>query len=345
MVRSNSSRHWKLRRAGGIVASIVVGAAMLVGCTTTAANSTTSGNSTESTAEVKAPTAIKAGFSWYVTHPVTKKWAQGIEEFLNSQEDFQVDFKVFDPNAKADVQVQQVQTMTADGYDVIFLQPIDSAALAAPVEAARKAGVIVVTLNIDVSATHAAHITQPHVKFSQEVGRQMAAQLNDQGNVWMVTNAQGTDIYNKRVQGFKDGLGSGPKIVGETVLEGADRKSALDTFAPVLQGDQKIDAIWCINDDIAVGVVQALKEAGKTAIVWGDGDGDRDAIAAVAAGEMSGTVFTDLANQGNIAAAAALAYFRAGLTGAEIPLQAVVDVPFTIVTKDNAATIPLDRQA
>jgi D-allose transport system substrate-binding protein len=65
-----------------------------------------------------------------------------------------------------------------------------------------------------------------------------------------------------------------------------DLASSLVTRFPDLKG------IYCCNDTMAMGALEAVKRSGKSIIVVGT-DGNDDAIASVKAGELGATVAQD----------------------------------------------------
>jgi ribose transport system substrate-binding protein len=287
-----------------------------------------------------APKSLLTAFCWYLNLPGTVAWSQGIRNVTSVQQGVTVKYSVKDPNSDPAVQAQMVNTMVDQGYNIIWLQPIDSAAIAAPVKRARSAGIVVVTINIVANAQDAAFVTQNHTLLSEAVGTQMAKALGGKGNIYLVTNAPGTSIYNLRKNGFLSALkGTSIKVLGEANGLGTS-SGAYNAFVPVLHGSQNIQGVWCLNDDMALGVIQALKQAGKTAVVWADGDGSQEAMDAIRAGTLAGDQYTDLIAQGNMAATAGLALAGCGIPANKLPVQADIAVPFTIVTKANVSTIP-----
>ena len=297
----------------------------------------------EAQAAARQPMATKpllTAFCWYLNLPGTVAWSQGIQQVTSVQQTVSVKYSVKDPNSDPAVQVQMVNAMVDQGYDVIWLQPIDSAAIAAPVKRARDAGIVVVTINIVANSPDAAFVTQNHALLSNAVGVEMAKALKGKGDIYLVTNAPGTSIYNLRKNGFLSGIkGTSIKVLGEANGLGTS-VGAHDAFVPVLRGNPSIQGVWCLNDDMALGVIEALKEAGRTAIVWADGDGSQEAMDAIRSGALAGDTYTNLIAQGNMAATAGLAFAQCGLPASKLPDQAQIDVPFTVVTKANVSTIP-----
>jgi inositol transport system substrate-binding protein len=99
-----------------------------------------------------------------------------------------------------------------------------------------------------------------------------------------------------------------------------------------IQTGEQIDVVCANNDEMALGAIQALKNANLLdAVVIGGVDATADALAAMQAGDLEVTVFQDAAGQGGggIDAAVKLAN---GETVADL-----VDIPYQLVTPDNIA--------
>ncbi len=284
--------------------------------------------------------SLLTAFCWYLELAGTVAWSDGIEGVTSVQQAVNVKYSVKDPNSDPAVQVQMVNSMVDEGYDIIWLQPIDSAAIAAPVTRARNAGIVVITINIEANSQDAAFVTQNHTLLSHAVGVEMAKELGGKGNIYLVTNAPGTSIYNFRKGGFLSALkGTSIKVLGEA--DGAGTSvGALDAFIPVLRGNPDLQGVWCLNDSMAIGVIEALKQEGRKALVWADGDGSQEAMDAIRAGTLAGDTYTNLIAQGNMAATAGLAFAQCGVPANKLPVQANIDVPYTVVTKSNVSTIP-----
>ena len=78
-----------------------------------------------------------------------------------------------------------------------------------------------------------------------------------------------------------------------------DRQKALDTAASMLQANPDLKAIYCCNDTMALGALQAVKNAGKLGeiIVVGT-DGAAEALTSVEEGELNATVAQNSAEIG-----------------------------------------------
>ncbi len=94
--------------------------------------------------------SFKMAFIQFQPHTVSTAWAKGIQEVLSIQPN--TSFQLLDGQAKADVQISLMDTVINDGVNVIFVQPVDSVGLAPSIKKAAKAGIPVITLNIDSTA-------------------------------------------------------------------------------------------------------------------------------------------------------------------------------------------------
>jgi inositol transport system substrate-binding protein len=111
------------------------------------------------------------------------------------------------------------------------------------------------------------------------------------------------------------------------------RDEAQDLMTNWLSTGEPFDAVISNNDEMAIGAIQAMKASGISMddVVVGGVDATRDALLAMAAGELDVTVFQDAAGQGVGAVDAALALAH----GEDVEQK--VYVPFQLVTPENMA--------
>ena len=101
----------------------------------------------------------------------------------------------------------------------------------------------------------------------------------------------------------------------------------------MLQANPDIIGVISGNDEMALGAIAALKEAGKLAgIKVGGFDGSPDAVAAIKAGEMQYTVLQPVAVFSAKAVQQADNFIKTGKTGADSEKQ-LFDC--LLITKDN----------
>jgi ribose transport system substrate-binding protein len=282
--------------------------------------------------------AIKMAFIQFQPHTVSTAWAKGIQEVLSIQPD--TTFQLLDGQAKADVQISLMDTVINDGVNVIFVQPVDSVGLAPSIKKAAKAGIPVVTLNIDSTAKHAAHVEMNHYYGAIEIAKAMGAMLGGKGKVAILNAPPGIIIRDQRTNGFVDGMKKNfpdITIVADQVADW-DRKKAQDVLTTILTANPDLAGVYGVNDSMALGAMDVAKSKGLKLVIFGN-DGEKDALEAIEAGDLSGTQYTDVFQQGRFAAAAATVLATGGVPANAFAAQGHLLMPYVIATRANVASI------
>ena len=131
----------------------------------------------------------------------------------------------------------------------------------------------------------------------------------------------------------------GMKIV-EKQVGNFQRERGLDLMNNWLTAGAAIDAVASNNDEMAIGAIMAIQQAGVAAgkILVGGVDATPDALAEVAKGTLAVTVFQNARGQARGALDAAVK-----LSHGE-PVDSFVSIPFELVTRENYKGF-LDRYA
>jgi ribose transport system substrate-binding protein len=166
-------------------------------------------------------------------------------------------------------QNNQMLDFVAQGYDAIFLNPVDSKAAGEGVKKAHEAGIPVFTFDVQVSDDTAKELIVSHVGSDNYQGGQLAAEsmmkiTGDTGKVAMITFPEVTSCI-LRQNGFKDYLkekGSKLQIVTELTGKG-NRNDGYAVATDILQSNPDIVGIFAINDPSGLGAYAAVKKAGK----------------------------------------------------------------------------------
>jgi ribose transport system substrate-binding protein len=267
-------------------------------------------------------------------------WGQGLAEIAADQKN--VDFQVLDGQNSAATQINLMNTAIAQGVDVIYLQPADSVGLAPSIKKAKAAGIPVITLNIDATETHAAHVEMNHYYGAMDIAAKMGALIGGSGDVVIINAPPGITIRDLRTNGFVDGMKAKFPNVKISADQNAnwDRKTAQTVFSAMWAANPNIKGVYGVNDDMALGVVDVAKQKGlKNLVIFGN-DGEKEALAAIEAGDLTGTQYTDVWQQGRFAASAGIVLASGGVTASSIPDQGHLLMPYSILTKDNVASIP-----
>jgi ribose transport system substrate-binding protein len=169
-------------------------------------------------------------------------------------------------------------------------------------------------------------------------------QLKCKGNVVEIQGFAGISVTTDRSKGFKDELakkcpGGGVKIVASQPGD-FNPDTGLKVMEKILQAQKSIDAVYTHDDDMAQGVVQAIRNAGRENDMFLTGvGGSQDAMDQIKEGGLYRATF--LYNPNMAASAVTMARLIAlgqgfpELVPPEVPRQLIV--PAAVVTKDNVA--------
>jgi ribose transport system substrate-binding protein len=282
----------------------------------------------------------KMAFIQWQPHTVPAAWSKGIEEVLKPQQ--VIDYELLDGQNKVEVQASLMDALISKGASVIFLQPIDSVALAPSIAKAKRAGIAVITLNIDATEAHAAHVEMNHYYGAMDIAKTMGEAMGGKGKVAILNAPPGIIIRDQRTNGFVDGVKKNHpqiEIVADQVADW-DRKKAQDVLHTILAAHPDLGGVYGVNDSMALGAVDVAKEKGLIGklVIFGN-DGEVGALESIEAGELAGTQYTDVYQQGRLAAAAATILATGGVPATAFAHQGHLLMPYVIATKKNVASI------
>jgi ribose transport system substrate-binding protein len=211
------------------------------------------------------------------------------------------------PNA-AD-QVNQINTLLLEKPDVLVVLPHDDTVTQAGL-AAMRAGIQVINVDREFSDPGAQRslIKGDNYGVGFQAGLYFAKQLSCKGSVVEIQGIAGISVTNQRTKGFADAIKQckgGIKILAQQPADFAPDKG-LSVMQNILQAHQKIDAVYTHDDDMAQGVVQAIKNANRDKEMWLTGvGGSKAAMDQIKQGGMYKATF--LYNPSMAASAVALA--------------------------------------
>ena len=179
-------------------------------------------------------------------------------------------------------------------------------ALAPSIAKAKRAGISVITLNIDATEAHAAHVEMNHYFGAMDIAKALGDGMGGKGKVAILNAPPGIIIRDQRTNGFVDGLKKyhpDIQVVADQVADW-DRKKAQDVLNTILAANPDLGGVYGVNDSMALGAVDVAKEKGLIGklVIFGN-DGEVAALESIEAGELTGTQYTDVYQQGRLAAA------------------------------------------
>jgi ribose transport system substrate-binding protein len=254
-----------------------------------------------------------------------------------------VNFRLLEA-ADADSQAQQIEQVISDRPDALVVLPQDGAALTPVAQRAEAAGIRVVNVDRLFTAPDAATATilGDNYQIGVLAANYIADRLRCEGNVVEIQGLAGISVTEERSRGFTDQLRKACPDGGIDIVARQpgdfNPDTGLRVMETILQAQDQIDAVYTHDDDMAQGVVQAIRNAGRDDDMFLTGvGGSQDAMDQIKEGGLYAATF--LYNPNMAASAVTMARLLARgegfpeLVPPEVPRQLVV--PAATVTRDN----------
>ena len=167
-------------------------------------------------------------------------------------------------------QNNQMNDFAAQKYDAVFVNPVDSKAIAEGIKKVHQAGIPVFTFDIQVTDPEASKLVVSHIGSNNYQGGRLAGEsmmkaTGDKRQIAVIGYPE-TSTCMLRVKGFKDCLkdnNSNLKIVTELSGRG-NRNDGYAVATDILQAHPDIVGIFAINDPSALGAYAAVAKAAKS---------------------------------------------------------------------------------
>lgn len=244
-----------------------------------------------------------------------------------------LEMRILIANRDSAKQVADLQTFMNDKVDALVLSAVDGNAVMPVINSAKAARVPIVTLARPLPAADGvlAHIGSDDVALGRIIGQYLEQKLGTKGGNLVLLRGPATASYaNNMEKGLLEVLKKSSQInVIATVASPDTQAEGQKQMARLLEEHPQIDAVYCVNDVVALGALEALKAAGRTNVVVTGANGNQAAIDSIKAGGLAFTLAKEPGKQSVLAIRALVDHFD-GLT--------VRKTQFTLgtgVTKEN----------
>ena len=231
-------------------------------------------------------------------------------------------------------QLQDLLTVTRINSLVIF--PFESAALTRPVAQAKNKGVYVTVVDRGLTDTSAqdAYVSGDNTAFGRIPAEYLAKELGGKGNIVALRGIP-TTIDNERMDAFMAVMKKHPDIKLLDAKHGNwNRDDAFKVMQDFLTRFKDIDAVWAADDDMAVGVLKAIEQAGRKdiKIVFG-GAGAKSMVKMLIDGSNP-LIKANVSYSPKFIYDAIKMTAEARIKGERLPANTII--PSVLITKENA---------
>ncbi len=245
---------------------------------------------------------------------------------------------VTDAQNNSATQVADVENLIQKKPAAIIIDPTDSDAIVAAIEACNEANIPVITMDRQAAGGEvASHIGYNAIKSGTIAGTYLVDTFKDKEtvNVVEIQGIMGTNVAQDRSKGFNDAIATATNFKKvATQAADFDRAKAMTVMENILQANPEIDCVYAANDEMGLGAVEAISAAGRLdEITVISCDAIDPALEKIRSGELEATI--------------AEPPFFLGKEGLKIALDVINNKPVEelilldnqLVTKDNIDTL------
>lgn len=279
---------------------------------------------------------------------VTTICQMAADDIMATYENTEVNF--FDAGFDPNTQITLINECITQGYDCIVLECADSTAVGPVITDAEKAGIPVITFNLNCDAVHSLFVKCDSYSGGRVSAEAMLPKLDYKGDIILLDVPAAQAVSTTFCAAFEDVCEQYPdvNILEYMNLPGNAQEDAYNAMRDLLTKYDHIDGVFAPDDNYAFGIYQAIQEAGRDdegIMIWGV-DITPGGIENIRKGLVSGSAWADRYSALHEA-------FQTGIMLAQLGISAetagytktpVVYADFVAVTPENLEEIvPLTR--
>ncbi|MBW7905109.1 MAG: ABC transporter substrate-binding protein [Phycisphaerae bacterium] len=211
-----------------------------------------------------------------------------------------IELRFSDAQQKQENQIRALRTFIAQGVDVIAFAPVVETGWEPVLREVKQAGIPVIltdrTVDVSDDSLFVTFIGADFVEEGRRAARWLAKATGGKALIAELQGTPGAAPAIDRKKGFEEALREHPEMRIVKSQSGdftrAKGKEVMEAFLKSPEGRQ-ITAVYAHNDDMALGAIQALDEAGRNPgkdVLIVSIDGVRGAFEAMIAGKLNCTV-------------------------------------------------------
>ena len=199
---------------------------------------------------------------------VTHGWVAGVA--YNAEQEClaladEVDYKLYTSNNAEEMTTQLDDLMTWGAQAIVAFPQWEG--MEVPIQNAIDSGITVVNFDIVIDADGVYRVTGDNEGMGVESAKYIVEKIGTTGTVVALPVPTSGSVSELRMKGFTDTI---KEIAPEmNVIEYATaftREDGLKDFTDILAANKQIDAVYSLDDETSIGVLQAIEDDGRTDI-------------------------------------------------------------------------------
>ncbi|HDZ47632.1 hypothetical protein LCGC14_0059310 [marine sediment metagenome] len=148
--------------------------------------------------------------------------------------------------------------------DALVVLPFESGPLTDPVRRVKDSGVFVTVVDrgLTEEGIQDLYVAGNNHELGRVSGEYIRERLDDSGDI-VVLRGIPTVIDDERVQGFQEAIEGSEVNILDMQHANWNRDDGFEVMQDYLARFDSIDAVWAQDDDIALGVIEAVRQAGR----------------------------------------------------------------------------------
>lgn len=237
------------------------------------------------------------------------------------------------PSAAAQVSALEDLSATRNLAGLVIL-PFSSEELTGPVKTVKGKGafITVVDRGLTDPGVQDLYVAGDNIAVGRNTARFLVDKLGGKGNL-VVLRGIPTVIDDERIKGFQDAIKGTELKVLDIQYANWNSDQAFKLMQDYLSKYPKIDAVWANDDDMLLGVLEAIKQSGRKEIKYAlGGNGMKEIVKKV----MDGDPVTPVETPYPPSMIKTAIYMTVANLAGQAPVRGAVKLDAPLITKQNA---------
>ncbi|MCR1898370.1 ABC transporter substrate-binding protein [Irregularibacter muris] len=231
---------------------------LLAGCNSSPADTQSDAGAKEGESQAKHKIGILAPA---VTHGWVAAVAYNAEERCKELGE-EIEYNIQTSN-NAEEMTAQLDDLMTWGADAIVAFP-QWEGMEVPIQRALEAGITVVNFDIVIDEEGVYRVSGDNEDMGIQGANYIVDKIGTEGTVVMLEVPTSGSVSELRKKGFVETIEKiAPDLEVITYATQFTREDGLKDFADILTSNKKIDAVYSMDDETSIGVLQAIQEAGR----------------------------------------------------------------------------------